>query len=132
MNGKEQRVIQEWVANQTRCAICHWPASDQRRRLHVHHICGGAARARGHDPRNYLRLCERDHDIFHSGSVVGRFPPLYKSTLLWAKQDSDPENFDPAYLASLRHKRHLGYDPEPPDEWYLQERIRNAKGHRTP
>lgn len=123
-------IVQEWVANQTRCAICHWPESDLRRRLHVHHLCGGAARK--HDVRNYLRLCSRDHEIFHSGLVVGRFPPLYKQTLLWAKLDSDPDNYDPEFLASLKLKRHLGYEPEPPDEWYLKDRERNRSDARKP
>ena len=132
MNKAEKLATQEWAANQTRCAICHWPESDPRRRLHVHHICGGSARSAGHDPRNYLRLCQRDHDIFHSGSVVGKFPPLYKGTLLWAKQDSDPKNYDPRYLASLRRKQHLGYEPIPPDEWYLRERKINGTRARTP
>jgi hypothetical protein len=52
--------------------------------------------------------------------------------LLWAKQECDPENYDPAYLASLRMKKHLGYDPEPPDEWYLAERDENLYRTRTP
>jgi hypothetical protein len=68
----------------------------------------------------------------HDGRVAGNFPPLYKKSLLWAKQQCDPENYDPEYLASLRMKKHLGYDPEPPDEWYLDEREENLYRTRQP
>ena len=101
-----------------------------RSRLEVHHLQGGAGRK--HDIRNYVRLCGRCHDVLHDGSVAGNFPPLYKSTLLHVKQECDPDNYDPTYLASLKHKKHLGYDPEPPAEWYLQERENNLTKARKP
>jgi hypothetical protein len=130
MTKAERDRLVDWVQYHRCCAICWWPESDGRRPLEVHHIQGGAGRK--HDVRNYLRLCQRCHNFFHSGLVVGRFPPLYKGTLLWAKQESDPENYDPAYLASLRMKKHLGYDPQPPDEWYLAERQTNLTRARKP
>lgn len=52
--------------------------------------------------------------------------------MLWAKRDSDPENYDPDFLAGLRHRKWLGYDPVAPDEWYLQERETNLGKARTP
>jgi hypothetical protein len=54
--------------------------------------------------------------------------------LLTVKQECDPDNYDPTYLASLKHKKHLGYDPEPVPEYYLEERDRNVGSwnRRTP
>jgi hypothetical protein len=130
MNKREQAECWEWAQEHLSCAICWWPQSDGRRDLHVHHIMGGSARK--HDIRNYCRLCSRCHDVLHAGKVAGNFPPIYNSTVLWAKQQSDPDNYDPAYLASLRHKKHLGYEPTEPDEWYLEERQVNLTRARKP
>ena len=69
--------------------------------------------------------------LFRS-KVAGNFPELYKGTLLWAKRESDPDNYDPEYLASLRRKKHLGYDPEPPHAFYMQERQANLYRSRKP
>lgn len=130
MSVAQRAELVEWADLHRSCAICWWPESDGRRALHVHHIMSGSARK--HDIRNYCRLCERCHDVLHSGRVAGNFPPLYNSTVLWAKEQSDPENYDPTYLASLRHKRHLGYEAEPPDQWYLDERETNLTRARKP
>jgi hypothetical protein len=35
-------------------------------------------------------------------------------------------------LASLLHKKWLGYDPEPVPQWYLDERQRNVWSARNP
>jgi len=37
---------------------------------------------------------------------------LSKGMCLTAKREVDDANYDPEFLASLRHKRHLGYGPE--------------------
>ena len=132
MNARERELLAEWAALHTGCAVCWWPERDYRRRLEVHHIVGGSARARGHDPRNYLSLCDRCHGVFHSGRVVGNFPDLYIGTLLYCKRETDAELYDPEYLASLKHRKHLGHDPIPPDEFYLQERQRNLDETRIP
>lgn len=132
MNKQEKAALIEWVALHRCCAICWWPESDGRRKLDVHHIIGG--RGRKNDIRNYVRLCHRDHDILHAGRVAGNFPTLYNSTVLTAKQECDPDNFDPEYLASLLRKKHLGYDPTPIPDFYLAERERNVGSwkNRTP
>jgi len=130
MNKKQQAECWEWAQHHLCCAICWWPESDRRRDLHVHHICGGSARA--HDPRNYCRLCSRCHEVLHQGRVVGNFPDLYNRTVLWAKRDSDPDNYDPEFLASLRHRKHLGYEPEEPHAFYLEERQANTSRTRRP
>jgi hypothetical protein len=130
MNKAEQAACREWAELHRCCAICWWPESDGRRYLHVHHICGGAARK--HDVRNYCRLCDRCHEVLHSGRVAGNYPDLDNSAVLWAKQESDPDNYDPAFLASLRHRKWLGYDPAPPDQWYLDERQHNLTKARKP
>jgi hypothetical protein len=126
MNKAEKIAVQEWVALHRCCAVCWWPESDLRRRLEVHHLIGGAGRK--HDIRNYLSLCERCHGILHSGKVYSGLPDVDRRILLTAKQESDPENYDPAFLASLKHKKHLGYEPEPIPEYYLEERQRNVAG----
>lgn len=132
MNKAERQALAEWAAMHTACAVCWWPERDYRRRMEIHHIVGGGARARGHDPRNYLSLCERCHGVFHSGKVVGNFPDLYIGTLLWCKRETDEELYDPAWLASLKHKCHLGHEPITPDEFYLRERQINLTDARTP
>jgi HNH endonuclease len=126
MNKAEKIAVQEWVALHRCCAVCWWPESDLRRRLEVHHLIGGAGRK--HDIRNYLSLCERCHGILHSGKVYSGLPDVDRRILLTAKQESDPDNYDPKFLASLKHKKHLGYDPEPIPEYYLGERQRNVAG----
>ncbi len=57
------------------------------------------------------------------------FPDLNKRILLGVKEECDPEHYDPQYLAGLKRKKHLGYDPEPLPEWYAQERYANLYGH---
>ena len=34
-------VLQEFAAAFDRCAVCHWPESDPRRRLEIHHLMSG-------------------------------------------------------------------------------------------
>ncbi len=125
MNKQEQADLVEWLKLHDECAVCWWPRGDGRREVEVHHICGGASRSKGHDARNFLLLCERCHGIHHSGKIYGLSPDLTKAMILFAKRESDPGLYDPAYLAALRNKRHLGYDPEPIPEYYLRERERN-------
>lgn len=124
MNKAERSALLEWVAEHRCCSVCWWPESDGRRRLEVHHIIGGAGRK--HDVRNYLRLCERCHGVFHSGKVYSRQPDLNRCILLGVKQDCDPDNYDPRYLASLKMKKHLGYEPEALPQYYEEERKRNT------
>ena len=130
MNKQEQAVCWEWVQLHRSCSICWWPESDGRRPLHVHHICGGSARK--HDIRNYARLCQRCHEVLEKGRLAGNYPNLDNSAVLWAKQESDPENYDPQYLAGIRHRKWLGYDAAAPDQWYLDERQTNLTRARKP
>jgi hypothetical protein len=101
-----------------------------RRRMEIHHICGGSARK--HDRRNLLSTCSRCHGVYHNGKIDGNFPDITKGMILAAKQESDPDNYDPEYLAWLRHRKHLGYDPQPIDPYYLEERERNVGTCRQP
>ena len=50
------------------------------------------------------------------------------------KRECDPDFYDPKFLASLRHKQHLGYEPEPLPAVYEEQRQKNTTGwrHRTP
>jgi hypothetical protein len=51
-------------------------------------------------------------------------PDLTKGMLLTVKQEVDPKNYDPEFLASLVRKKWLGYDPEPLADYYIQRRVR--------
>lgn len=124
MNAAERAALLDWVQLHRCCAVCWWPESDGRRSLEVHHLMGGASRK--HDIRNYLRLCSRCHGVLHSGRVNGLYPDLNNRILLGAKQECDPENYDPEYLAWLKRKKHLGYDPEALPDFYKQERQQNT------
>lgn len=126
MNRREQIALLGWIAEHRCCAVCWWPESDGRRKLDVHHIVGGAGRK--HDIRNYVRLCSNCHTVLHSGSKVTGLHDLSKGTLLAIKQECDPENYDPVFLASLKMKKHLGYEPEPVPDYYLQQRELNVQG----
>ena len=95
-----------------------------RRRMEIHHLVGG--RGRKHDRRNLLTLCKNCHEVLHSGSRLTGLPDLNKGILLTCKQETDPEFYDPVFLASLLHRKWLGYDPEPVPEWYLSQRERNV------
>lgn len=48
----------------------------------------------------------------HEGLHFGGKHDLTKGMLLTAKREVDDAHYDPAYLASLRHKQHLGYGPQ--------------------
>lgn len=124
------RDAEQFAGEFSRCAVCHWPEGDTRRRLEIHHLMSGSARK--HDRRQYLRLCSQCHAIYHSGKLIGNFPDLNKGILLGCKQEADPEFYDPEFLASLRHRKHLGYEPEKLPEWYLDERKRNGSRCRKP
>lgn len=126
MNAKERRELLAWAEVHRCCCVCWWPESDGRRKLDVHHLVGGAGRK--HDIRNYARLCTRCHEVLHSGTELTGHVDLNKRILLTAKRDSDPENYDPEFLASLKMKKHLGYDPEPIPDYYLKERELNVQG----
>lgn len=130
MNKAQRLELCEWVALHARCSVCHWPDGDPRRRLHVHHIAGGASRCKGHDKRNYLRLCGRCHDVHHSGKISANVPDITKPVVLFAKQESDPANYDPSYLAWLKSKAHLGYEPSSIPVFYVEERLANSTWSR--
>lgn len=130
MNKEDRQTLADYAAEHRSCGVCWWPESDGRRQLEVHHLQQGAGRR--HDRRNLLSLCERCHCVLHSGSICGVYPDITKGMLLWVKREVDPEQFDPAWLAGLRHKRHLGYEPEPIPQFYLDERVANLSPRRRP
>lgn len=113
-------ILQDFAAAFDRCAVCHWPESDSRRRLEIHHLMGGSARK--HDRRNLLRLCSQCHGIYHGGKLFGNFPDIDKRILLGCKRDEDPDHYDPSFLAGLKHRKHLGYEPDEVPQWYRNER----------
>lgn len=50
---------------------------------------------------------------------------LTKGAILYAKILEDGD-LDVEALAALRGKKHLGYDPEPIPEFFIQERLRQG------
>ena len=100
------------------CAMC-WVRTGW---LHIHHIVGGAGRK--HLVQNLVVLCERCHRALHDGGAPF---VVTKSHVLTAKREQDPENYDPQFLATLRHRCHLGYDPAP-----LPPEIVRARNRRMP
>jgi hypothetical protein len=124
MNKADRLVLQEFASLFRSCAVCWWPESDGRRKLDIHHLVQGAGRK--HDRRNLLRLCENCHTVFHSGSKVTGLPDVNRGILLACKHECDPEYYDPEYLASLKRKKHLGYEPEPLTKPYIEQRDRNV------
>lgn len=125
MNRQQQAEVMAWSDLHRCCAVCHWPESDHRRRLEVHHLVGGVNRHKCHHPKCYLSLCSRCHGVYHSGKIHALTPELNMSILLQAKKESDPENYDPEWLAQVKNKKHLGVDPEPIPEFFMKERERN-------
>lgn len=132
MKAAEKRALEQWRAQFDRCAICHWPERDWRRRLEVHHLEGGSVRARGNAPFNWLLICSRCHGVLHSGKIFGRFTDLDKGILLHAKAEEDPDYYDPAAMAALRHRKALSYEPREIPEFYLAERLVNQTSARKP
>lgn len=126
LSKQDKLLLQEFAALFRSCAVCHWPESDMRRRMEIHHIIGG--RGRKHDRRNLLSLCSACHQTFHSGSRLTGRVNVDKRILLTMKQETDPDYYDPEYLAYLLGKKHLGYDPAPLPQEYVGERQRNVKG----
>lgn len=124
MNKADKLLFQEFAALFRSCAVCWWPETDMRRRMEIHHLVGGAGRK--HDRRNLLSICSNCHAVLHSGSRVTGLPDLTPAILLSTKQEADPDYYDPTFLASLKRKKHLGYEPEPIPDVYLQERQRNV------
>lgn len=122
MNKKQRSEAQAYCESHRECAVCWWPEPDLRRPLHLHHIAGGFARAKGNDKRNYLRLCCRCHSVYHDGKVAGNFPAITLAVILHAKREADPTLYDHQYLSALRNKKHLGHEPVPPDPFYQHER----------
>jgi len=105
------------------CAICHWPGTRKGRRLELHHIVAGPGRKNPPDGSNWLCTCSRCHVAIHSR--IPEYGELSKGAVLTAKIQEDGP-LDLQALASLKHKKHLGYDPEPIPEPFLQDRIRNG------
>lgn len=75
-----------------------------------------------HDRRNLLRLCGYCHEGLHAGGKHD----LSKGHCLTAKREVDDDFYDPEFLASLRHKRHLGYGPARYPVWVFVWRRKNG------
>ena len=76
-----------------------------------------------HEKFNLLRLCHDCHHLVHSGGATRN---VSGGQCLTAKLQADTENYSPESLAALRHRVHLGYDPELLSPWMLAARKRNG------
>lgn len=103
LDSQDKVVLSEFAIQYPRCWIC-----DSDCHLEIHHICGRRGK-RPHDRRNLARLCRRCHSCLHSGCSING---VTDANVLFAKRQHDGENYDPSYLAGLRHRVHLGYEPE--------------------
>lgn len=130
LSKADKLLFQEFAALFRSCAVCWYPEGSGVRRMEIHHLVGG--RGRKHDRRNLVTLCKDCHEVLHLGPKLTGLPDLNKAILLTCKQETDPEFYDPEYLASLLHKKWLGYDPKPVPEWYLSQRERNVGPWRKP
>ena len=110
-----------------RCAVCHWPAQRKGRNLELHHIVSGPGRKDPEDGSNWIALCSRCHTCVHDR--LPEYGELPRGAILVAKVEEDG-TLDLEKLASLRGKKHLGYDPEPIPERFLEERGSNG-GHKA-
>lgn len=99
-DGRQE--LSSFAAEYPFCAVC-WTRTEA---LHIHHLQQGAGRV--HDRKCLLRLCHYCHDGLHFGGKHD----LTKGMCLTAKREVDDANYDPTFLAALRHKKHLGYGPE--------------------
>lgn len=114
----------EYMLLHPRCAVCHWPAERQGRRLELHHIVGGAGRKDLPCGGNWLCLCGRCHHALHAARMPG-YPDLTKGAVLRAKEEEDGPVDEPK-LASLRRQRALTYDQCEIPEEYLADRYRRG------
>lgn len=121
----DRKLLGEYAEGHMRCAICHYRKYRPGRHMELHHIVGRYGKAK-HDHRNLIMLCNTCHWAVHN-RVPPPFDGLSNCHVLAAKQEEDPDLFDPEFLASLRRKKHLGYDPEPIPDAYLEERVHNEE-----
>jgi len=114
---------QDYMMLHTACAVCYWPATRKGRRLELHHIVGGPGRKNPPDGSNWVCLCGRCHHAVHGKLPV--YGELSKGAILTAKIAEDGP-VDLAALAALRGKKHLGYEPEPIPQEFINDRHRQG------
>lgn len=120
--AQDKKLLQEYAESHDRCAICHFRKYRPGRNMEIHHVVGRYGKT-PHDHRNLILLCNTCHWAIHN-LVPPPFDGLSNSHILTAKQEEDGE-VDLEYLASCRRRKHLGYDPEPIPQAYLDERVHN-------
>jgi hypothetical protein len=90
--------------------------------MELHHLVGRYGKEHN-EHRNLIMLCNICHWSFHN-LVPPPFDTLKAGHLLTAKLEEDGE-VDTEFLAGLRRRKHLGYEPEEIPKPYLDERIEN-------
>ena len=92
----------EWAEFFPACWVC-----GRRDTLSTHHIIAGRAANVVNDPAQFVRLCQRDHDIFQSTNLDNI------RTLLVLKKHYDPEHLSiRRVILAWRPKASLGFIAE--------------------
>jgi len=115
----------QWREGRERCYICGKHHRDAWPPHQVHHIIKPG---RSDEPTNLFFVCARCHDVIE-GHRVSRskgtyWPPIPLAAVLHAKQQNDPDEYDPERLMRLWHRVSLP-DLEPPDSVYEMEKANN-------
>ncbi len=121
---EDKRLLEEYAFSHDRCALCWYRKYRPGRRMELHHLNGRHGK-QCHDHRNLIMLCNTCHWGLHN-RVPPPFDGLEPAHLLTAKKEEDGE-CDVEFIASLRRKKHLGYEPKTIPQAYLDERIENDK-----
>ncbi len=122
---RDAAVRREWAIVHDKCQVCGRNEQQIKRDsefpnlLQTHHLIGGAGRS--DEPCNFLRLCPRCHEVYHGFRVKRNgtyWPNLTMGMLLTAKREADGDEWDPARLSVLRHRKIPDLEPIP--EEYAQ------------
>jgi len=99
--GAESLEIRAWRNQQSHCAACHKPKGEGWPAHSAHHLLNGR-HGRPKDVRNLLMLCGNCHRLAELERIQhpngGCWPVLTLAMCLSLKLESDPENWDLAWL----------------------------------
>lgn len=115
---RKPAAVTAWARDFPYCMACGIPAYraefERWPGLSTHHLVGGAARS--DEDCNFLRLCQRCHDLTHGACVRVdgvRLPKLTRGHLLWCKMHCDPVGFNLQRIAALLMRDEVSTEPIP-------------------
>ena len=121
MTRKAKKIYSEFAAEKADCWACRYqplPSPDLLgyafNKLEIAHIVGGPGRVA--DRRAINMLCMIHHHL-EQGMAVKldgcQLPKLTIENMIWLKQQCDPDNYDLAFIRSLRIKSAEPIEPAP-------------------